>query len=263
MKKYIRILQMGLQNHLEYRGNCFLALLVSFIPFGVNILIWLAAISTSENPTFTTEGIITYYFLILIVSNLTECNIQYSISDDIRLGKLNKFLLQPYNYMVYYLMIDLPKRVVFILVGAVPIGVIYLFLHKYISIEFNMVIMLLFLVSLAVGYLLNFTLNFLISECSFYFSQVTSLFTSFNVAKGIAAGDIFPLNAFPKNILAVFAILPFQYLGYFPVSILTENISINDIIFKIFIGIVWIFVLFGLGCILWVKGLKRYAAFSG
>lgn len=263
MKKYIKMLHMGMQNHLEYRGNCFLTLMVSFIPFAVNILIWLVAIKTSKNARFNQDDIITYYFLILIVSNLTECNIEYSISEDIRLGKLNKFLLQPYDYMIYHLMLDLPKRVVFFTVGIVPVGLIYLVLHDFIIFQVDIKMFLLFIIALIIAYLLNFILNFLISEFCFYFTSVTSLFTSFDVVKDIAAGAIFPLNAFPDEVLKIFTILPFQYLGYFPVTILVGHESTNIIFHNITISIIWLIILYLCSRIIWKKGLQKYAAFSG
>ena len=79
-----------------------------------------------------TEGIVTYYFATLIVSNITATTSIFRISDDIWLGNLSQYFLKPYNYALYQLMTDMPQRVVFIIMNAVPLAALYALLQKYI-----------------------------------------------------------------------------------------------------------------------------------
>ncbi|SQD08352.1 ABC-type uncharacterized transport system, permease component [Fusobacterium necrophorum subsp. necrophorum] len=102
-------------NQLEYRVNFISSFLFSLFTFSVNTLLWLAVVKNTNTVPLEVTGIISYYFITLIVSNMTSTISIYKISDEIRLGNLNKHLLKPYNYALYQLMLDLPKRIIFIL----------------------------------------------------------------------------------------------------------------------------------------------------
>ena len=132
MRKYCGIFRTALANQLEYRVNFISSFLFSLAPFGVNTLLWIAAARGNDGMPLGTEGIVTYYFATLIVSNITSTTSIFRISDDIRLGNLSQYLLKPYNYALYQLMTDVPQRVVFVVMNAVPLAAIYALLRRYI-----------------------------------------------------------------------------------------------------------------------------------
>ena len=99
MRKYCGIFRTALANQLEYRVNFISSFLFSLAPFGVNTLLWIAAARGNDGMPLGTEGIVTYYFTTLIVSNITSTTSIFRISDDIRLGNLSQYLLKPYNFV--------------------------------------------------------------------------------------------------------------------------------------------------------------------
>ncbi|SQD08354.1 ABC-type uncharacterized transport system, permease component [Fusobacterium necrophorum subsp. necrophorum] len=175
--------------------------LFSLFTFSVNTLLWLAVVKNTNTVPLEVTGIISYYFITLIVSNMTSTISIYKISDEIRLGNLNKHLLKPYNYALYQLMLDLPKRIIFIFMNSLPLALIYFLLKDKMSLKLSGIKILFFLLFLMFGYLINFLIDFLIALYSFYFSRVTSLYTSINVFRNISAGVIFPLVVLPKSFL--------------------------------------------------------------
>ena len=119
MKKYFKIFKISLISYLEYRVNFVLSFLFSLVPFSVSVLLWVAVAKHSE--FIKVKEVVSYYFVILIVKNITTTNSIIRFSDDIRLGELNKYLLKPYNYCFYNLMADLPERIVFIVMNFIPL----------------------------------------------------------------------------------------------------------------------------------------------
>ncbi|MBC2575574.1 ABC transporter permease [Peptostreptococcus canis] len=263
MRKYFEIFKMALSNQLEYRVNFISSFLFSLIPFGVNTLLWLAVTIKNNDVLLGVNGTISYYFVTLVVSNITYTSSVFKISDDIRLGELSKYIIKPYNYALYQLMIDMPQRIIFITMNAVPILIIYVILSKYMCFSINIVRIFMMISLLIIGYLINFFIDFSIGLYSFYFSRVSSLYTSIKVVRNIFAGIVFPLVMLPSNILSIFKILPFAYTSYIPTIFLIKDIDIEFALEQMAIGLIWLLVLIISSIKLWEKGIEKYCTFGG
>ena len=261
MKKYFKIFKISLISYLEYRVNFVLSFLFSLVPFSVSVLLWVAVAKHSE--FIKVKEVVSYYFVILIVKNITTTNSIIRFSDDIRLGELNKYLLKPYNYCFYNLMADLPERIVFIVMNFIPLILIYTFLHNYINLDLSLIKVFFFIIFLILGYLINFFIDFLIGLYSFYFSKVSSLYTSIKVLRNLSAGNIFPLLMLPAKIFLILQFLHFMYTSYVPTMLLLEKTSFDMILKNLFISIAWLSVLCLFSAILWKSGMKRYSAYGG
>lgn len=264
LQKYFKVMTVGIQNELEYRFNFFVKILFSFIPLLTSILVWFAIANYSESKYgYTMKEIVTYYFIMSIVSNLVESGNAENTANDIRTGDLNKYLIKNINYMAYRFFLDVPRRIIFILVAIIPFSVLGYFFKDFLAIHADLNTILYFILSLVLGYIINFFINFLLSIYSFYFSEVTSLFTSYAVLRNIISGNVFPLNILPKYVYQVLIITPFSFIGYFPTSILLNKFNQKDIVYLLLLGVGWIILLFVLCKLIWRAGLKRYSAFGG
>lgn len=263
MQKYFEIFKTALSNQLEYRINFISSFIFSLIPFGVNTLLWLAVAIKNGSMLLGINEIISYYFVTLIVSNITLTSSVFKISDDIRLGELSKYIIKPYNYTLYQLMINMPQRIIFITMNGIPILIIYGLLSKYICFSLNVEKIFMAIILLLVGYLINFLIDFFIALYSFYFSRVSSLYTSLKVIRNIFAGVIFPLVMLPSDILYIFKILPFAYTSYIPTMFLIKEIPVKIALEQMITGLIWLLVLIMGTTALWKKGIKKYCAFGG
>ena len=113
------------------------------------------------------------------------------------------------------------------------------------------------------GYLINFFIDFLIGLYSFYFSNVSSLYSSIKVLRSLSSGNIFPLLMLPTKIFFTLQILPFMYTSYIPTMLLLEKTSFDMILENLFISVAWLSVLCLFSAILWKSGMKRYSAYGG
>lgn len=262
MRAYIKISNLSFQNQMEYKTNFIMTFLYRLLPFMINILVWLA-ISDSSTFTMSKDEIVTYYMVGLITSNLVVCSIQNEISEDIRMGTINKYLIKPINYFGYQFMKDVAFRITFIILGIIPIAILFSLMKSYIVLQFHMGYCVLFIVSIMIGYIINFLMSFLLSELSFYFNNVSVLFSASDVLKNIISGSVFPLMLLPAQIADVLMILPFSYISYFPTIILLQDYSIENVLVRLLIGIIWCIVLGELCHITWKQGIKSYSSFGG
>lgn len=257
-------MNVSIQNTLEYKFDFLSQLFFSFIPFGVNVLIWFAISNYSKaGYGLTLKEMVTYYFIVLIVENIIQSNMQWQISAEIRTGDVNKYLLKTIDYLWYNFFIDLPKRLVFAAFGMAPFIIIYFILREYIVLVLNVEKICFFIVSVIIGYLVNFLMNYLISELTFYFSEVSSLFASCNVFKNICSGKVFPLSILSESLCNFFMATPFQYMGFFPAMIMLNKFTYEKMIHYVIIGVLWVIVLYIVCRVLWRLGLKKYSAYGG
>ena len=263
MNTYYKIFKISLANQLEYRANFISGFLFSLVPFTVNVLLWLAVTAQSSTIPLEASGIVSYYFLTLITYNITSTTSVFKISDDIRLGSLNQYLIKPYNYALYQLAVDLPYRFVFIVMNALPITVLYFVLHGYFIFMLSVWKIVFFAAFLVTGYLINFLIDFLIALYSFYFSRVSSLYTSIRVLKNISAGIIFPLVLLPKSVFTFLKNLPFAFISHIPVSLLLDDMPMHSALFSLCKAFGWIAALALLSAIIWKRGMKVYSAYGG
>lgn len=264
MRKYIKVLKTSMAFEMEYRFNFFSAIIFSMIPFVTNVLLWIAIYSSDEAKfDMSVKQMITYFLCAFIVENIVNNNTVHIIGAEIKNGDINKYLIKPCNYRKYVFYKGLAHNLLFCIVGIIPIVCAAFLLKGYLDINVLKWQLFFAFVAIILAYLINFELNFILSLLAFYLSEVSSLFVTIDVLKGLATGKVIPLSYFPSVISTVLIFTPLQYVCYFPVMIIVGDYSLIEIMNKLFIGIVWLVVLRIGSKILWRKGLERYSAFGG
>ena len=264
MRKYIKVLKTSMAYEIEYRVNFFSAIVFSMIPFATNVLLWIAIYST-DNGKFdmSMKQMITYFRCAFVVENLVNNNTVHSTGAEIKNGDINKYLIKPCNYRKYVFYKALAHNLLFCAVGFLPIMCAVFLLRGYLSFNISGLQILFSFVAVMLAYVINFELNFILSLLAFYLSEVSSLFITIDVLKGLATGKVIPLSYFPSVISSVLIFTPLQYICYFPIMILVGDYSLAEIVQKLIIGVLWFLVLRIGSNFLWNKGLQRYSAFGG
>jgi len=98
---------------------------------------------------------------------------------------------------------------------------------------------------------------------SFWITDAWGIFFGARFLIDMMSGAIFPIDIFGETIIQVFQLLPFQYMVYFTVNIITGKIGLMAALKGIGIQIIWIFVLGVLTRSLWKRGLLQYVAVGG
>lgn len=263
MRKYYWILKNEMQNILEYRFNFISSFLFSLIPIGVNVLLWIAVTRNNASFEMSINEIVSYYTIILISSNLTDSNIASFVSKDIRLGDLNKYLIKPCNYSLYYMAKDIPSKLLFLIMNAIPLICLFTMLSTYLSFRLSISRFIMYCVLIGLGYMINFLIDLLIGFYSFYFSKINYFYSTIRVFRNIMAGSIFPLNLLPQQWFSFFSILPFSYVVFFPSSTILTNRYDGEILNILLGSVSWCIILLVLCVGVWKKGLNHYSAFGG
>ena len=133
LNKYRHAFLIGLQSNLVYRWNFAVRGLFSLFHLTAVVLLWRAAFRGAGDTGiggFNLGATITYFVTLLVLQFfISAFNEDYQISEDIRNGLINQFLLKPINYFGYRLSIFAAARLVSGALVLVPLAIALPALH--------------------------------------------------------------------------------------------------------------------------------------
>ena len=270
MKKYFSILRINWIHSLEYRANALIGLFAIFSGLFIEYQIW-SLIFESNNQSkipisgttdgFTFEQLIIFIFLSIIVGQLKSSWVTSSqMILEIRQGLINKYLIRPISYFWYNFMMFVGVNSLYFIVYSF---LVILFIIIYPGVLFPTLISGVgFIISLSISIYLSYCVYFIMVCFSFWFGEVRSIVTAYNLGMLMISGQYIPIRLFPENVLAIIKWTPIPYLVDLPVSIATGLITISIWKYDILYAGVWCVILTAISLIIYNKGIKQYEAYG-
>src|SRR5690606_12934922 len=114
LNKYRQAFLVGLQSNIVYRWNFVVRGFFSLFHLAVVFILWGAAFAgTGDIGGFDLRQTLTYFVTLLVLQFfISAFNEDYQISEEIRNGLINQFILKPINYFLYRLSIFVAARMV-------------------------------------------------------------------------------------------------------------------------------------------------------
>jgi len=265
LSKYRHAFLLGLQSNLVYRWNFAVRGCFSFFHLAVVFILWRAAFAGSPTIGGFSFGPTLTYFVTLIVLQffVGAFNEDYQISEEIRNGLINQFLLKPINYFLYRFSIFTAARLVSGALVVLPLLVIIPLLRGYIVVPDGLWRLELGLPAMAMAALIQFTIAYCFGLLTFWFLDIQGFVILSMSVETILGGQMFPLDLMPAKIFQAAQMLPFYYQMYFPAAILTGRIARPLAVHGLAIQACWVAVLLGIGQLLWARGLRKHTAVGG
>ena len=266
LNKYRAAFLVGLQSNLVYRMNFAVRGFFSFFHLIVVFILWGAAYAGNTGIGGFNFGQTFTYFVALIVVQfmIGAFNEDYQISEEIRNGLINQFLLKPVNYFAYRFSIYVSARLVSGLLILVPLLVTYPLMKGYLVLPAEGWRLVLGLPALLMSALIQFGIAYCFGLLSFWFLEIQGFVVLSMALESVLGGQIFPLDLLPDWLFKLSQYLPYYYQMYFPVAIFTGRLSDPAaIITGLGIQAGWVVVILALGQFLWSRGLRLHTAVGG
>lgn len=268
MRKYLHVINIGLQNTLVYRMNFLFRSTFALVPLMATIYLWRAVYasktSASDIDGYSLGGMVSYYLLVTIVDALTAvAEDDWQIAADIREGNINQFLLKPINYMAYRLCLFLSGRLIYVAVAIFPVTLFILYQRNYFVPPADWRLFPCFLVSLALTAFLQFFMSFTMALLAFWVLEVSTFIFILFAFEYIAGGHLFPIDILPGWVSAALQFTPFPYQLFFPVSIYLGRLSSGAMIRGFVLQAGWVLFFYLLGRFVWSRGIRKYTAVGG
>ena len=120
-----------------------------------------------------------------------------------------------------------------------------------------------FVATLFMGFLLGFFLEASIGLIGFWFLEVSSLLFVYMLFSFFLSGHMFPLDMLPEPLNEIVRWLPFSYLAYFPASIWLGKVQGQELFAQLAVEAAWVVFFIVLCRWLFARGVRRYSGFGG
>jgi ABC-2 type transport system permease protein len=268
MKKYLHVINVGIQNNLTYRVNFLARAVFGLIPLIAVIYVWQAIYAgKGENSmvgSYTLAEMISYYLLTTVVDALTAVNEDdWQIAADIKDGNISQFLLKPIDYLGYRLCLFVSGRVTYMVVATVPLVIFIFYLRGYFVLPADWITLGCFLISVVLTALLQFFISYTMAMLAFWVLEVSTFIFILFAFEYIASGHLFPLDILPRGLERLLQLTPFPYQLYFPISIYMGKTSGQDLFRGLWAQIFWVIAAYGMARFMWHRGVRKYSAVGG
>ena len=265
------ILRISIEERLVYRGDFALGTLMRFLPLVTAVFFWNAIYGAVTDATgrttvagYTNQEMIAYLLLTQISRAFSSMpNLANSIALQIRDGQIKKFLVQPVDLIGFLFLSRIAHKLVYYLVAIGPFALVFYLCRGYFSGWPDAEVMVAYLASLLMAFVLGFFLEAMIGMIGFWWLEVSSLLFIYMLFNFFFSGHMFPIDMLPGFWGTFVRMIPLQYLAYFPAAVFLGKVQGADLIWGLLIQFAWV-VFFIVACRLaFYLGVRRYSGFGG
>lgn len=243
---------------LEYRVQALIWFLVGTYPL-VMMAVWIGIAQGGTIAGYDASDFIAYYLGVTWMRRITYLWILDDIEERIRTGELSAFLLRPLNLVHHLFTSVLASRAMQTILSGLIIGVVALLVPGQ-QFDLSPGNLLLFAACVAVGFVFEFFLQYMVGALAFWTTQVYRIFDIVWFVKSFLGGFVVPLNMLPPALQNIVQWLPFQSSMGLPVEILIGQATPERALQGILVSLVWVIGMAGASRFIWRAGLRSYSA---
>lgn len=286
--KYNAFTRNALKEKYTYRFKAIMWALSSVFNMLVQYYLW-KSIYSEVNGTFFGVSQTSYLMYIgfgVVCYSMTSCMENMTIAEDIKSGNISMNLIKPFNYKYMVLFRHIGSKLGEI-IGLVPVIIIVCLLLR--GSEFDIVRILLFIISLVLAFGVSFLFSYIMGLVTFWTTNYWGLQFFTGTLMGLFSGQLMAINFYIDigkgtqvfnstlsflnapvfteffRVLGILAYcLPFQSMYYTPMSILSGIIDSSDqIIIHLLLQVWWLVCLSVIAELLWKCGQKKITILGG
>ncbi len=270
--------RISIEERLVYRVDYAMGTLMRFLPIITQIFLWGTIFEgiRQAHPSgeaqqiagYRYQDMVAYYLLVTISRAFSSMpGLTPGITRTIRSGEIKKFLIQPVDMLGCLLLQRMAHKVVYYVVAILPFALVFYLLRDFFPNGWPTAsVMLVFIASLVLSFLLGFFLEALFGLLAFWFLEIASLTFVFMLLNFFLSGHMFPLELLPQrpiNWQLLVDVLPFKYLAYFPAAVFLGKVEGAAMYRGLAVEALWVVGLAVACRIAWNRGLKQYSGYGG
>ena len=259
MKKYFTIIKTMWGRSLIHRFSIVSYRIGELVEILFLIVMWTALYREhSVISGYTLPEMITYVLIGNLVSIGTRNFLTDFMSREIRDGALSIFVVKPLTYFRYVMTRELGRVSIPFLFSLVTQGLIMIVFIRHLILKTTLLHLGLFVVMVALAFVLELFMAYLIAMSAFWTDEVDGIFTTINRLKRFISGGYFPLSLLPAVYLQVSMALPFAYSFFAPTQLYLGKMSTRQGVLGIGIELAWVGLLYLIIQFVWRRGTRKY-----
>ncbi|EKE19289.1 MAG: hypothetical protein ACD_9C00062G0007 [uncultured bacterium] len=262
MGKYLAVISNSIKKNLAYRANTFILMISVLFSFGVLFYFWNSIyMQGNKVGTYTLSEIISYYIFITIFELLfTSTNTAWSIGDEIRNGQITNSILKPMGYFEYKFSQSLGVIFYRMMLFVPVIALVLFLLRNYLTQPKDDYGYLFFIILSFLAFILNYIIYYIVGISSFWVVDNNGFFFTCLVVISFMQGQWMPLDLLPTWFVTLGNYLPFKYLFFVPVGVVSGRSAFEYSM--LIIPLLWCVSLYFLAKFLYKKGIKKYEGYG-
>lgn len=274
------IFRIALEERLAYRGDFALGTLMRFLPIVTQIFLWFAIFESIEGRLggYSFPDVVAYYLISMLGRAFSSMpGLASTVAKQIRDGEFKKYLVQPIDLVSFFLLGRIAHKLAYYTISTLPFALVFYLCRSYFTEGWPQAgVMIAFIISLLLAFLLGFFMDLCIGLIGFWFLEVSSVLFIYMLFNFFLSGHMFPLEFLPEvatltllnwqidiPIQAIVSYLPFKYLAYVPAAIFLGKVPTYELWSEIGTGLLWLVALISLARLLYLRGARRYSGFGG
>lgn len=243
-----------------YRAEIVIWILTGSVPL-IMLAVWIGKTQAAGGAVggFTPQGFAAYFLAAWFSQQMTVAWASWEMDRYINQGTLSPKLLRPLNVFwelaashVSERVVRMPFMLLVLLAG--------LLLVPGTRLTPDLAHALAYAVSIALAWAIRFLIAYCIGLLAFWLDQAAALDELYFIVAAFLTGSFAPLEFYPPLARALIGWLPFPYMVYYPVQILTGALGWAESARVIGIQLAWVLAFALLRALLWRRGLRRYGA---
>lgn len=249
MNTYLTFTAKSFQRTLTYRFELWLELFINVLFMLVYVYLWKALYTGRTSVEgYDLNGILTYIVVSQTLLTFTfTLRIARIIEEKVRTGEVVTDLMKPVDFQLMTLATAAGTSTHTALFNMLPKFLLFYGVFG-LSLPRSLLIGSLFIISVVLGYVILFSIEFIIGIFAFWLVEIRGIY--FIVIWGLSllfSGYFLPLEFYPALLAKIAAVLPFRAIIYFPTAIYTGQLIGERLITAVLIQLTWVVVLMGLG----------------
>jgi len=267
------ILRICIEERMVYRGDFALGTLMRFLPIITQIFLWWAIFETigqgnasnADIAGYSFRDMVAYYLLTMLTRAFSSMpNLASGIAQQIRDGEIKKYLTQPIDLLGFLFLSRVAHKLTYYAVALGPFAFVFFLCRGFFVNGWpGWEVMVAFLASLVMAFLLGYFLEVCIGLIGFWFLEVSSLLFIYMLLSFFLSGHMFPLDMLGSPWAEIVDWMPLKYLAYFPSAVFLGKVQGDELIQGLWIEAAWVAGLMILSRIMLHFGVKRYSGYGG
>lgn len=264
-RKYLPFFRANIMQMFIYRGTVLLWLLVDVFQFFMMVYLWKSVYEYRSNINgFLFNEMLVYYLLTNVFMVFTQGEALYTVSEEVRQGRISLYLVKPISYKIR-LYWETLGRAIGIIVLLLPVafltGLVITFLFDIVwSVTFLQIVAAVVYVPLIFTFMFEF--SFLFGTLSIHTTNVFGISIFVGVLTQVMSGQLIPLALYPPFLQNIIQYTPFQFLSY-PVLILLGKVPFDAVWQGLLIMAAWVVLFEFISHVVFRMSLKKIVVFGG
>jgi ABC-2 type transport system permease protein len=261
LQAYLAVFRVQWQTEIEWRLNVLTQFAGTLLGIVSMYYLWTEVFSgRAALMGYTQPEIITYF---AVAGYLAMGTFFYlPVFADIRDGELSAYLVRPMSYLGYVWSQTMARSVFAFLLGLPIMAGLFILLRDNVFIVSNPLNYAVFFVTAFGALNILFMFNMIIACLEFKYLYSDMVVWMSEMVVFLAAGHMIPLVFLPGPFRVVAELLPFKYVGMFPVNAFMGRLNWAEIATGLTMQLLWVGVFYVLFRLAWRWGIKRYEAFG-